>query len=371
MGKAKLCCAVVFGGKSVEHEISILTAMQIISSIDRTKYDVIAVMQTKDCEFVISEDFNSLQSFRQQAHKTKRVLFYAKGNKVYLKRIFGPKSIEIDVVLLSVHGKGVEDGNLYGYFKSLGCPVTSCDCLVASVFQNKLITKKLLASENISVLPYYLVTEDEWKKNKKDIVSDLNVLDYPQIVKAINQGSSIGIYHASNPDEAVGAIIKALRYDTEVILEKCLVNYREFNQAILASPLTLSLIEEVKTNNSFLTFEDKYQSNSLKRIINPELDEVLANKISQITKKIHLKFNTKSVVRIDYMYDCDKEQLYVNEVNTIPGSLAFYLFEDLGIEFSELIDYILTAAIKNHYDEEQKISTFVSNVLKTSSINHK
>lgn len=353
--------AVVFGGSSVEHEISILTGMQIIASLNKAKYQYIPIYLTKNNVFTIGKDFDKVETFKNNHLKTKEVTFNRQGIKVGLKKI------SIDAVISAVHGRGLEGGELAGFFEILGIPYTSCEVLGASIAQDKITMKKILAYDMIPTVNFVGFTSEEWKVDRELILNSCNSLNYPLIIKPATLGSSIGIERVNNHEDLDKKILNAFRYDNRVIVEEVITKMREFNCSIINDDIT-SAIEEVITSNDILTFTDKYEESNSKRIIPADIPEELANEIIILTKKIARIISNKGVIRIDYLYDLNQEKLYVNEINTIPGSLAYYLYEDKGLFFDELLDILIENAIKFKYLKSQKINTFTSNVLNMKGI---
>lgn len=364
---------IIFGGNSVEHEISILSVIQANYAINTDKYDVVNIYMTKDGHFWVGPEFNSLETFKKNYFKHYEVTFYNKKNKLMLKGIkpLFPKKYHqpIDVILPIVHGKNVEDGSLAGYFNVLNIAYASSDILAAAIFQNKYVSKKIFQDLEIKIVDYVYFTYHNYKNNLFKVLEDCFVLGYPMIIKPVSLGSSIGIKIAKNYDELLEAINYAFKYDNEIVVEKKLTSYREFNQALLKTDngYRLSSIEEVINADTFLTFDDKYLDTPTKKEIPANVDEDLENQIKNYSLKIANFFHPGGVLRIDYLYDEDNKILYLNEVNSIPGSLSYYLFED-NLSFTDLIDQLITQAIKEHYLKNLKLNSFKSNVLSTTKI---
>jgi len=353
--------AVVFGGSSVEHEISILTGMQIIAALNKTKYNYIPIYLTKNNVFTTGKDFDKVETFKNNNVKMQEVFFTRHG----LKKGF--KTISIDAVICAVHGRGLEGGELAGFFEILDIPYTSCEVLEASVAQDKITMKKILSYEGLPTVNFVGFTNSEWKGMRQEIIRKCNDLSYPLIVKPATLGSSIGIERIEKADELVNKVAKAFRFDERVIVEEVITKMREFNCAIINDDIP-SAIEEVITENAILTFSDKYEESQSKRIIPAQIEENLKKDIVKLTKKVARILNNKGVIRIDYIYDLDKEMLLINEINTIPGSLAYYLYEDTGLFFDELLDKLIENAVKYKYLKYQKINSFKSNVLNMKGI---
>lgn len=373
----KKTIGVVFGGRSVEHEISILSCMQVLKAIDYEKYDVIPIYLDKNNSFYVGPDFDKLETFQKSKFKKYEVLLKSSENNqiklIGLKPLLPRKYRKpIDCILAVVHGAGVEDGTLAGVFNLLGVPYTASDILPASISQDKIIMKKLLACENIPIIPYEYFNKDEWINQRRECLNKIEKLGYPVIIKPARLGSSIGISKASSPNELINSLSLAFEFDKRVVIEKALTNYREFNCAIFSSQSLeiISDIEEVVTSSDFLTYEDKYakkEHNLPLRIIPAEINEQLVDEIKTLTSKINRLILNKGVSRIDFLYCLDDKKLYVNEINTIPGSLAFYLFDDFKLDFKNLITTLIEHAIKDKLLENVRTS-FETNILNISQI---
>lgn len=353
--------AVVYGGCSVEHEISIITAMQVIASLNKNKYKVYPVYLTKDHKFMMGKNLDKLETYKKDNIKMSEVVFMRSKIQTNFT------SIPIDVVISCVHGRGVEGGEIAGFFETLNIPYTSSTPITAGICQNKIITKKVLTYDNIPVVKFIGITNDEWINNRNNIIQQCSELGFPLIAKAANLGSSIGIEYINEINELEKAIISLFKYDSEVLIEIALSDFREFNCSIIDIDMT-SVIEEVNTDNTLLTFNDKYDESDASRTIPANIPLDLENQIYETTKTVAKLINNKGVSRIDYLYDTNLDKLYVNEVNTIPGSLSYYLYEDKGIYFDQLLDILIDKAIKATYFKNQKINSFSSNVLNMKGI---
>lgn len=364
---------VIIGGNSVEHEISLISGLQTILNLDKDKYNVYPIYLTKDNEFIYIKNIK-IENLKNGMYLNKHTNCYLKRikNKTYL--VTKLKKYKIDIFIPVVHGKGVEDGTIQALTKLLKAPSTSSNILSSSIAQNKTVTKKLLKQHNIRMLPFIEINQEE---NEKKMHKLLNVFNYPLIVKPNTLGSSIGIKVINNKEELKTQINYAKKYDTSVIVEEKLTNFTEYNIACFSykGELKLSYIEEVKSKHDFLTFNDKYLDGGLKetekenRIIPAIISEELEKEIHTFTKTIYKVLNADGVVRIDYLYDKDNNKLYFNEINTIPGSLAFYLYKDYT--FKELLDLLIENALYIYHKEKSLITSFETNVLNTKDLKMK
>lgn len=349
---------VVFGGKSVEHDISVLSYFQALNSLDLKKYKIIPIYFDINNNPTTSNEYLDFSSFKNpKRNKIYSVGFKNINNKCYIqiKETLKVKKKVIDCFLVIVHGKDLEDGTISSLFKILNVPYTSLDNNLSSVLHDKYYLKLLLNDIGINTVPGYVIN------NRKKV----DTLNKEKIIKCTKLGSSIGVYSVKDISDLNEKMNICLNYDEDILVEDKIENFIEYNQAVYIKDdnVLLSAIEEVKTNNDIYSFDSKYINNKTVRIINEEINKDLEKEIINATTKIAKHFNLLSVVRIDYIYDLDSLKLYVNEINVIPGSLSYYLFEHNGIYFSELLDDIIDNAFKKHYFSNQKINVFKSDVL--------
>lgn len=369
MKNDKLNVGIIIGGKSVEHDISILSGLQVYHACDKTKYNVTIFYLTKDLKWLIGDDLNKLETYQNNNfNKCHQIYFYTDNNAVYYKLINKKsKPSIIDVFIPVVHGEGVEDGTISAFLNLLNVATTSSDLTSSSICQDKIYTKQILINENIPTLPFVKMT---YIDSYYDCLKEINNLAFPVIIKPARLGSSIGISIANNEDSLRQGIEESLKFGSRLLIEKKLNHFKEYNMAICkdGNKLCFSCIEEVKKNDEILSFVDKYErldklDDSSGRIIPAIISENLERKIKEICKKAYLIFNLSGVVRIDCIYDDDTEEIYINEINTIPGSFAFYLFDKANIDFSKLIDITIKQALLNKKASDNYLKVFTSSVL--------
>lgn len=353
---------IVFGGKSVEHDISIITFTQVVNAIDREKYNVIPLYLDKDNSFNIPSKYDKVEYFKTKI-KVKRINLKKKNKEVYVGKT------KLDCILCLCHGKDLENGVLSGYFKLLGVPTVIPNVYTSSAFHNKYLTKIVLKENKLPVLNYYYLTKNMWEKESITVYKNIQKIfkEKNKIIKPVSLGSSIGInFIKDNREETKKALDESFRYDDSVIIEEALSNFTEFNQAVYKTKdeIIVSKIEEVKPNNSFYSFEEKYNASSSKRILPAKIPNNLRLKIIKLTKKIYEIFNDLGVLRVDYLYDNEKNKLYINEINVIPGALAYYLFEARDIFFKDYLDDLIIETIRRN-NENNLITSFNSCVLNT------
>ena len=379
---------VIFGGDSVEHEVSIISALQAMENIDEEKYEIIPIYISKDRHFYTGNalrDMETYKYFDNMKKYVKEITICRKGNDIVLQKVkgfFGRDVNTIDVAFPIVHGKGVEDGSLAGYLETLSMPVVGPSVLGAALGQDKVVLKQVLEANGIKTPKYVWFYDYEYNMNKDEIIEKIEKLNYPVIVKPANLGSTIGIGVAHNKEELTKAIEEALEYEKKIEVEEMINNLQELNCAVFGNYEynETSLIAEMKVKHELLTFEDKYLSGGKGKgmkmgskmpssmstsefDVPANISEEMTNKIYEISKQVFKVLNLKGVCRIDYLVNKETGEIYVNEPNTIPGSLAFYLYKPKGKDYKTLTDELIKSAIKDYKNEMHKTSSFTSNIL--------
>lgn len=371
MGKnSKLNVCVMFGGRSVEHDISIISGLQVYNALNKDKYDVTILYITKDNIMLTGKCLSDIKSYQNGTYykKTKEVRITNAFFKTYLTTKFRKK--QIDCFIPVVHGKGTEDGTISSLLDFYNATYITSNKTSSSIAQDKVFTKDILKKYHIST-PRYMAFK---KGNITDITSIINQkLNYPIIIKPSKLGSSIGIYKVDKEEDTPTYLNEAFKFDDKVIVEEVIIDKIEYNCACFKynNHIYTSNIEEVHTSNDFLTFDDKYldnvKSNQNKRNINPLIDDALKEHIKSTTKDIYQILDFEGIIRVDYLYDYSKHRLYFNEVNTIPGSFAFYLFDKEKLSFDIILDILIKEALLNKQRKNKQINVFQTNVLKNNN----
>ncbi len=387
----KIRLAVLFGGKSVEHEVSVISGIQAFMALDREKYDAISVYMTKDGEMYTGKETENIASYRDipaLIKASQKVIMVNEGGRFLLtpypaKRFGGVKPLEFDMALPVVHGTNVEDGALQGYLKTLGIPFAGPDVTAAAVSMDKFVTKAVLKEAGIPLLDakqYTLAAYENLDLLLDDAESSFG---YPMIVKPLNLGSSVGIGVAKNRGELADAFDEAFRYATKVITEHAISKLREINCSVLGdeNDAVASECEEPVSSAGILSYEDKYASGGgkksgsksggskgagmagLSRKIPADIPDEMREKIKELAVRAFKALGCNGVSRIDFMIDEENGNLYFNEINPIPGSLSFYLWEPVGVSFSELLDRVVQLALKRQRQEDVISYKFDTNIL--------
>lgn len=374
----KLKLGVIFGGESVEHEISVISAIQAMKALDEEKYEIVPIYITKDRSWytgALLRDLDLYKDFDNLKKYAKNVVLYNLDGRFVLQSKKGFKKIvnEIDLVLPIMHGTNSEDGTIQGYLNMLGVPYAESNIFAATIGQDKVFQKQILESEGLPITKYIWFFDNEYLEDFTTIKKKVKEIGYPVIVKPARLGSSIGIKVAKDEDDLKKSIDFAIRYDDKILVEKIVKNLVELNCAVLGNKefSETSLIEEVLGTDDFLSYDDKYVGDkkskgmlSTNRIIPADITKSHEKEIKELSKKVFRVLNFSGVVRIDYLMDDKTGKIYINEVNTIPGSLSFYLFDNKEKNYTKLLDEIINIAIKDYKNKESKTRSFEINILK-------
>ncbi len=379
--------AMLFGGKSVEHEVSVISGIQAIMNMDTDKYEVIPVYMTKKNEMYVGDNIGKIESYKDingLIAGSTRVIMVNTGDKVSLvqypaKKLGKNINIDIDVVFPVVHGTNVEDGALQGYLKTIGIPFVGCDVTASAVGMDKYIMKMILKEAGVPVLDAKIFTLSDYADMDGLVEKIESSIGYPVIIKPVNLGSSVGISVAKNRVELTTSIDDAFRYATKVLAEHAIEQLREINCSVLGdeNEAIASECEEPLHSKDILSYEDKYVSNaksggskgmaSVSRKIPAELTPEKREEVREMAVKSFKALGCNGVSRIDFMIDEEDGKLYFNEINTIPGSLAFYLWEPVGVPYKELLDRMIGLALKRARTESNLTFTFDTNILNSAS----
>ena len=373
--------AVFFGGDSVEHEVSIISAVQAMTHLNREKYNVIPVYLSKSGIMYTSSDMFEINNFKhinELIAKSRIVEISNNGQGVILKTdkkndFSGKKPIKLDVALPVVHGTNCEDGTLQGYLEMLRLPYVGCDVLASSVGMDKAIFKSVLRTAGIPVLDCIRFSANDYSEYSKNILQRIDTaIGFPLIVKPVNLGSSIGISKVNTKDDLNSAIETAFMYSDSVLVERAVQNLREINCSVLGdkNDCTASPCEEPFGNDEILSYEDKYTNSSktkgmasLKRRIPADIPDAVTESIREIACRTFKAIGAHGVVRIDFLMDDQSKEIFVNEINTIPGSLAFYLWEAAGMKYTEMLDKLVSLAFSRQRKRENLRFEIDTNIL--------
>lgn len=377
---------VLFGGMSVEHEVSVISGLQALHALDTGAYEGVPIYITKQGEWYTGPELTSVEEFKDVAalkKKAKRVVLFTDESGRHLlldpkPGLFKTKNIvdEIHVAFPVTHGTYGEDGALQGLLEMNKIPYVGCDVLSSAVGMDKIAAKTILKGAGLPQTGYLWFYSKAWADNREDCLARVEAeLGYPVIVKPANLGSSVGVERAMNAVELEQAVDLVVNYSHKVLIEKMVDNLKEVNCSVLGDyeEALPSIIEEVGKTSEILSYADKYMNQASKgmsgsaRIIPANITEETRVKVQDLAVKTFLELGAGGVSRIDFLIDTVTEEVYINEINTIPGSLSFYLWEPSGKTFTELTSRLIQLALKRARERENLTFSIDTNLLSMHS----
>ncbi|SDI30783.1 D-alanine-D-alanine ligase [Alteribacillus persepolensis] len=381
---------VFFGGVSVEHEVSVISALQAIKSIDENQYEVVPVYISKDRNWYTGEELLDIEAYKDLKqllqHAQKVSMTASENGNVILQKDpvpkFGKRAVaEIDVAFPIVHGTFGEDGALQGLFELYGIPYVGCDVMSSAAGMDKVVMKQILRDSSLPVLEYVWFYSSHWAEDSEDMKAMVEEkLGYPVIVKPANLGSSVGINKAENTDELDDAVEEAMSFASKILIERMVTDMKEVNCSVVGDyeEVEASVIEEVLKSEEILSYQDKYQGGgkdgdaakgmeSTDRVIPAPLDDNMTKEVQELAKDTFQLLGCSGVSRIDFLIDEMTNQVYVNEINTIPGSLSFYLWDPAGKDYQTLTSQLIQLALKRKRERDRLTFSIDSNLFSLQS----
>ena len=375
--------AVFFGGRSVEHEISVISALQAINAFNADKYTITSIYISKQGRWFTGEPLLDIKNYKDLSGLT------AKCTEVFMRPEYGDYNLykaetslfskkntiiaNLHVVIPVLHGTNGEDGIFEGLLETIGIPFAGCNTLSSANGMDKITMKMILKECEIPVVDYVWFTDRQWFADKENLIAKIeNKIGYPVIVKPANLGSSVGISKAANREELIKSVDNAEKFSHRIIVEDMIEQLKEINCSVLgdADDHQSSVCEEPIKTGDFLSYEDKYMGGSKStkgmqasdKKIPADLPVEMSEEIRRIAGETFRVLSCHGVSRVDVMVDKKDNSIYVNEINTIPGSLSFYLWEATGISFEKLMDKLVELALKRKRDTERKTFTYDQNI---------
>lgn len=372
---------VFFGGRSTEHEISVISASQAMHAINRDKYDVTPIYISKQGKWYTGDALFDVANYRD----IKQLL--AKCEEVYMeptfddynlyrkkKPLFGSNVVtRLDVVIPVLHGSNGEDGIFEGVLESIGIPFAGCNTLSSANGMDKITMKMILQACDIPVVDYVWFTDKQWFSQRDALIEKIEKkIGYPVIVKPANLGSSVGIGRAVDRQQLIEKVDEAEKYSTRIIVEDMVEDLQEINCSVLGDcdDYRASVCEEPIKSGEILSYQDKYMGGtkgakgmqaSQKRIP-AELPAEETERIQFLAGETFRVLSCHGVSRVDVIIDRKTRDIYVNEINTIPGSLSFYLWEATGLPFDRLMDTLVSLAVKRKRESGMKTVSYDQNI---------
>ena len=372
----KLNVGVIFGGRSVEHEVSIITAIQAMEYIDKEKYEVIPIYITKDLEWYTGGCLKFIETFKEVElikRYAKKVHLVNKDGR-YILQTNGLLKVEVNELHLAfpiVHGANVEDGSIQGYLNLIGIPYVGSSIYSSVLAQDKVFMKQVLKSNYIPFTNFFWFGERFYRNKKEELFKQIDELSYPLIIKPATLGSSVGIEEITRKEEIDSTIERVFQFDTKVIMEEKVEDLIEYHCAVLLTPNgnITSEIEEVVTSKDMIEYNDKFlvddtiEDSSIKRTCPANISEKLRKEIELLSLAAFKMLNMRGTARIDFLYDNKTKKLYVDEVNSIPWCFSHHLWEARNISYQELLNIMLKDAIDVEIKNQQRTMTIESDII--------
>lgn len=391
---SKLQVGVFYGSRTCEHDVSIISAVQLMRAADREKYDIIPIYISKQGEWYTGEallDMSTYTPFDPSKKGVIRVNPDMTAGSGAFTRIEHGKGLlgkdhevvvaRIDCAIPVFHGMHGEDGTVQGMLELCNIPYSSSGVGASAIGMDKVFMKQFFRGAGFPVLPDCWFLRHAWEKDRTAVMEQLEKkLPYPVFVKPASLGSSIGVSRAADRAELEEALELAFDFDRKVLVEQGLNKPLELNCSVLGynGEASASEIEMPVTGGDLLTYLDKYGASggskgmaSLKRILPAPIEPELREKIQKLSVEIFNDMDCRGVVRIDYMYDAASDGLYITEINTLPGSMAFYLWEATGLPYAKMIDKLVEYAMAAKQDKDDSNYAYSSNILSDVSLGGK
>ncbi len=372
----KTVVGVFFGGRSTEHEISVISANQAMAAMNPDKYEIVPIYISKEGRWFTGRDLLTLSNYRnpeQLLQKCTEVYMrptYGDFNLYNTKKTLFGKDVftTLDVAIPVLHGTNVEDGKFEGVLETIGIPYAGCNTLASANGMDKITMKMILRADNIPVVDYVWMTDHQWTSDRDNMLRKVEeTLGYPVIVKPADLGSSIGIGVAHDREQLISRLDDAARFSRRLIVEHMVTALREINCSVLGDvdEYQTSVLEEPIKAEEILSYGDKYMGGGMhaaQKRIPAELPEDMAAECRRLAGETFRVLSCHGVSRVDLIIDDDLGKVYVNEINTIPGSLSYYLWEAAGLRFDQLMDRLVKLALKRRRDEQGKTTSFSQNI---------
>lgn len=366
----KTTVGVIFGGRSVEHDVSVVTAHQIMRAFDRERYEVVPIYISRDGKWYTGEPFFDLKNYGDEivSHGGVTPVVLSPGTQhhgLILNPLAGRLSKSqvkrLDVAFPAVHGTHGEDGTLQGLLELADIPYVGCMTLASAVANDKITTKAVLRQHQIPVVDDISFSRAEWLDDPDTIIERIiSALGYPVFIKPATTGSSIGIGRADNEQLLRASIDVAAHFDRRILVERAVSDHIEINCAVMGNGNNIrpSVLEQPVSWDEYLTYEEKYLRGSegmksAERIIPAPISDNLTQRIQDLAVEAFKVIDGYGTARIDFFVQPDEETVYLGEINTMPGSLAFYLWQESGISMSELVHQLVELAREAHADKRR------------------
>lgn len=357
----KIRIGILFGGRSGEHEVSLASARSVLNVLNADRYEIYQIGITHDGQWLSGPDALSAMEKGQTGQLTPVTLLPQAGQHTLYAlqgQSLAPYA-ELDVIFPVLHGTFGEDGTLQGLFEMIGIPYVGAGVLASAVGMDKALFKDVMRAHNIPVLESIVLTRHQVEKESRDSIAACEkVASYPLFTKPANLGSSVGISKVRSASDLYEGLLEAARFDRRVLVERGLEKPREIEVSVLGNEQPIASIPgEIRPAEDFYTYDAKYVDNSTELVIPAKLSENEQEKFRQMAVAIFKAIDCAGMARVDFLYDKPSGEIYVSEVNTIPGftAISMYpkLWEATGIPYPELIDRLISLAMERNADQQR------------------
>jgi D-alanine-D-alanine ligase len=385
---------VIFGGRSAEHEVSVITGHQAMDALDAAGFDVLPIYISKVGSWFAGEPLRGLQQYRKRsfdARSLKGAFQVSLSPDTAVRQLIPagsrgavsfsqPPRLWADVFFPTIHGSFGEDGTIQGLLELADVPYVGSGVAASAAAIDKVRTKALCSAAGVPTLPSFTVSRGEWRSAIEPCVKRVEMFcKYPVIVKPVHLGSSVGVSRCAKRNELTQALELALRLDDRALIERALEDFIEINCAVLGPPERASVCEQPRATTKLLSFDDKYKRGTkktgrkssgrsegmaaLERMVPAPISTELTTAIQNFAIDTFRAVGAFGVARVDFLYEQSSNTLFMNEINTLPGSLAFYLWEESGLSFDGLVMQLVTSAIERHRERSLTQFSFDANLL--------
>lgn len=379
--KRKTTVGVIFGGRSVEHDVSVVTGHQVMRAFDRERYDVVPLYIDRDGKWFTGDPLMDLKHFSSEVISAAGVMPVVLSPSVQHHGIiinptpsglFGKSQMRrIDVIFPTIHGSHGEDGTLQGLLELADIPYVGCGVMASAIANDKVLTKTVLRANGIPVVDEISFTRAEWERDPDAIIARAHAAcTYPMFIKPVTLGSSIGISRASEETMLRAGIEVAAGLDRRIMIESAVVGCVEINCSVMGDDreIKVSVLEQPVSWEQFLTYEEKYLRGgegmkSAERIIPAPISPELTQRIQNLAVQAFRAVDGRGIARVDFLLKPDTEEIFLNELNTMPGSLAFYLWQETGMNAAEVVDYLVHIAREAHAEKRRNTYNYRTNLI--------
>lgn len=367
----KLRVGLIFGGRSGEHEVSLLSAQGVMQALDKEKYDIVPIGITKEGRWIVSGDPMRALTSGATSESRPAALLAEPSHRgiIHLEERDDPEALvaldasPVDVVFPVLHGPYGEDGTIQGLLELAGLPYVGAGVTASAVGMDKVLFKDVMVAHGLPIVPFVVVKRRTWDQGAEPVIAQIEAeIGYDCFVKPANLGSSVGISKAHTRAELVAALDEAALYDRKIVVEVA-IDAREIEVSVLGNDAPIASVPgEIVPCNEFYDYSAKYLDGKSQLLIPAPIPDESAEQIREMALQAYLAMDCAGMARVDFLLDRNTETVYLNEVNTLPGftpiSMYPQLWEATGIGYSELLDRLIELALERHQDRSRSATSY-------------